>query len=147
MWIVPTKKEIRKSFVRRDQKIEQLENKLLEISLKLATLEGSQAVLLSRYQYQAQASVKKSLGGLETNIMQKIRTNKKALVTNEIIALMETHATQEAFNIIVREKGLCSKASFYRYLSGLKYQGIIKTKTTSEVLGVVHDATGRTEQN
>jgi len=79
--------------------------------------------------------------------MQKIRTNKKALVTNEIIALMETHATQEAFNIIVREKGLCSKASFYRYLSGLKYQGIIKTKTTSEVLGVVHDATGRTEQN
>ena len=35
----------------------------------------------------------------------------------------------EIFDVIVKEKGLCSKASFYRYVSSLKSQKVLETET------------------
>ena len=47
----------------------------------------------------------------------------------EIIKLTPIHTTTEMYEEIVLSKGLCSKASFYRYLSSLKSQKLNETET------------------
>lgn len=143
MWFFPTKKEVNKefkkikeSFKERDLTIEKLRENIKTNSLKIATLEGSYLILSNKYQSQSQASLKqvssKSLGTIETKLIQKIRKNKKSLVLAEIMKLMPTYSVIEIFNRIVLERKLCSKASFYRYVDSLKSQKFIETETKIE---------------
>jgi len=140
MWLIPTKKEVQKefekikeSFKERDERIEKLKEKVEGNSLKIATLEGSYLILSGKTQSQSQGSLKqvsqKSQGNFETKLIQRIRNNKKSLIMAEIVKLIDSHTTQETFDIIVYERKLCSKASFYRYLSSLKSQKLIETET------------------
>jgi hypothetical protein len=136
MWFIPTKKEIKKelkkisdSFKERDLEINKLKEKIENNSLKIATLEGSYLVLSQKSQVLVSPSLKQSQGKFETKLIQRIKNNKKSLVMAEIVKLMGSHSIIEIFEIIVKEKGLCSKASFYRYLSSLKSQKLIETET------------------
>jgi len=146
MWIFPTKKQIKKelkkisnSFKKRDdynskQDKEILKNKenIESHSIKIARLEGVISVLLSKSQVSVSQSLKKSQHRIETKIINKVRRSKKALVMAEIEKLAPSCSVIEMFDIIVREKGLCSKASFYRYVSSLKSlksQELIETET------------------
>ena len=140
MWFFPTKKEVKKefkkikdSFKERDLKIEKLRDELKEEiknnSLKIATLEGSYLVLSQKSQVSVSPSLKKSQGKFETKLINRIKKNKKSIVMAEIVKLMPSMSVIEIFEKIVKEKGLCSKASFYRYVSSLKSQKLIETET------------------
>jgi len=143
MFGLATKKELKElndklklSFKERDDKIEKLKEKIESNALKVATLEGSYLILANKSQSQvsvskqSQAVSGKSQATFETKLIQRIRNNKKSLVMAEIMKLTPSHSTQEVFEIIVLEKGLCSKASFYRYISSLKSQfGETETET------------------
>ncbi len=75
---------------------------------------------------QVSITSKKSQDTIETKIMNRVRRNKKALVMAEISKLKDNHSVIEMFDVIVLEKGLCSKASFYRYVASLKSQSQIQ---------------------
>ena len=62
-------------------------------------------------------------------MIRKIRNNKKSLIMKEIIELTPLHTAIEIFKIIVKDRGLCSKASFYRYLASLKSQNLVEIET------------------
>ena len=136
MWLIPSKRELKKelakiktAFKERDDKIEKLKEKVESNSLKIAVLEGSYLVLSGKSQSQSQGSLKQSQSNFETKLIQRIRKSKKALVVAEIVKLMPSYTTMEIFEKIVKEKGLCCKASFYRYVSSLKSQKLIETET------------------
>lgn len=151
MWWIPTKKEVKKefdkikdsfknrdnnikdSFKERDEKIEKLREKLETNSLKIATLEGAYLVLSSKSQQsQVSHSLKQSQGNFETRLIQRIRKSKKSLVMAEILKLQPSYSVIEMFEKIVKERGLCSKASFYRYIASLKSQKLSETETKIE---------------
>ena len=139
MWIIPTKKQIKKelkkisnSFRLRDKEISQQSLKIDENKIKIARLEGVVSVLLSQSKgekSQSQGSLKKSQSNFETKVIQRIRKSKKALVMAEIRKLEPSSSVIEIFEKIVREREMCSKASFYRYISSLKSQNLIETET------------------
>jgi len=148
MWFgIASKKElskeldkISKAFKERDEKIEKLNENIQNNSLKIATLEG---VLLNKAQAQvsvssqSQGSLKavsgKSQPYFESKLIQRIRNNKKSLVMAEIMKLLPSHTTIETFDIIVLERKLCSKASFYRYLDSLKSQKLMSQETKTRL--------------
>jgi len=137
MWFgIASKKEVKKEFKKisdsfkvRDNKINELKKEIQNNSLKIATLEGSYLVLSSSLKSQSQAVSKQSQGKFETKLIQRIKQNKKSLVMAEIVKLMGSMSVIEMFEKIVLEKGLCSKASFYRYILSLKSQKLIETET------------------
>ena len=74
-------------------------------------------------------SLNKSQNKIETKIINKIRRTKKSAVMSEISKLMPSLSIPEIQTIIVNEKGLCSKASFYRYIASLNKSQKIETET------------------
>ena len=137
MWFgIASKKEVKKefkkisdSFKERDNKINELKKEIQNNSLKIATLEGSYLVLSQKSQVSVSKILNKSQGNFETKLIKRIRNNKKSLVMAEIVKLMGSMSVIEMFEKIVLERGLCSKASFYRYISSLKSQKLIETET------------------
>jgi hypothetical protein len=119
-------KRIARSFRKRDESIEK--NKL-----DIAQIKGALAVLMAKSQSQISNSIKKSQSKIETKLIQKLRRTKKRAICEEIRKLVNAHSIIEIKNIIVDEKGLCSKASFYRYVSSLKSQKLIGTETKSKL--------------
>ncbi len=110
-------KNLRESFEKVKKDIDDLGERMemLEKSQSQKSLTKSQAVSLSLTKSQSQNKI-------ETKIISKIKRNKKSFVIVEINKLIPFHSTIEIFETIVKEKGLCSKASFYRYISSLKSQ-------------------------
>ena len=137
MWLIPTKKEVRKEFDKikdgfkeRDIIIEKLRDKQEQTALKVATLEG---FILNKSQVSISRSLKPSQETIETRLIKRIKNNKKALVMAELLKLGGSMSVIEMFNNIVLERGLCSKASFYRYVDSLKSQGLEAEKETNEI--------------
>jgi hypothetical protein len=151
-WLL-SKKEFRKEFKKIKKSFSNVEKSLKGISIntkdnktlikenkaliesnnvKIARLEGSLAVLLNKSQVSVSKSLNKSQGKLETNMINKVRRNKKAIIINEINKLSPYHSVVEMFNIISVEKGLCSKASFYRYINYLKSQKLLEISKETE---------------
>lgn len=129
-------KKISNSFKKRDTRISRVEEEIKDIkkslsqinsnSERLARIEGAVSVLINnKSKSQSQPSIKQSHNNIETKIINRVKRNKKALVMAEIKKLEDSHTIIEIFEIIVREKGLCSKASFYRYVAGLKSQKLV----------------------
>jgi len=149
MWFFPTKKEIKKefkkivdSFKTRDKEIsqkankrdlEKLEKETNSNSLKIARLEGVISMLVNQksqsQSHKVSHNLKQSQGKIETKLINRVRRSKKALVMAEISKLTPSMSVIEIFDVIVKEKGLCSKASFYRYVSSLKSQKVLETET------------------
>jgi len=135
MFFLVTKKELKKerdkiraSFKKRDLKFETLKEKVESNSLKIATLEGAYSALSSRSRVSVSRSLKGSQTTYETKLINKIRKSKRSLIMAEMLKLIDSHSSIEMFDIVVREKGLCSKASFYRYLERLKSQRLIENE-------------------
>ena len=78
-------------------------------------------------------SIKKSQDNIETKLIKRVRRNKKSLVMAEINKLKDNHSVVEMFDVIVLEKGLCSKASYYRYIQCLKSKEIEITLRQHEI--------------
>ncbi len=60
-------------------------------------------------------------------ILKKINKNRKAIIKNRIQLLAEQKkfSVPDIKEIIVDQEGLCSKATFYRYIEKMKDNGII----------------------
>lgn len=146
IWLIPTKKEVKKSFNKIKSAITELtsqslnnrvliEKNIAEINSnkeKIARLEGAISVLLNKSLSQSHKvliSPKKSQGNIETKVINRLRRSKKSLIMAEINKLSPSMSVIEMFEDIVLSKGLCSKASFYRYVSSLKSQSLLKNKT------------------
>jgi len=154
MWLIPTKKEVKKEFekIKEDFKdntdyharimkdyeacmsmLKELKEDVEKDALKIATLEGAYYVLANKSQVsvspKSQGSLKQSQSNIETKLIQRIRNNKKSLVMAEIMKLTPSYSVIEMFEKIVRQQGLCSKASFYRYIESLKSQKLSETET------------------
>ncbi len=112
MWFFATKGDVNK-----------LKRELDSHALKIATLEG---YVLNKSQ--SHISLSESHKGFEARLVNRIKHNKKSLVMAQIIKLLESRTVSESFVIIVKERGLCSKASFYRYISSLKSQNLLKLR-------------------
>ena len=148
MWIIPTKKEIKKeikkianSFKKRDETLNIHKDKLIDLKtemennkLKIARLEGALSVILNKSQVsksqQIPISLNKSHDKIETKVINTLRRGKKSLIIAEISKLRPSHSVIEMFEIIVKEKGLCSKASFYRYIASLSLKKNMRLETT-----------------
>jgi len=63
---------------------------------------------------------------IEARLINRVRRNKKNIVMNEINKLPQNTPVIEMYEIIVLEKGLCSRATFYRYMKEMD------TLTTSQ---------------
>ena len=132
MFGLATKKEVKREFDKisiafkeRDDKIEKLREKLENNSLKIATLEGAYSNLSNKIHsvpVPFPTSPKQSQGTIEVKLMNRIRNNKKSLVMAEILKLMPSYSVFDIYQTIVKEKGLCSKSAFYRYINSLQSQ-------------------------
>ncbi len=127
------KKELKKiadSFRVRDEEIfkkaDQKEVRALRDELN--QMKGAISVLLNKSQVQVPISIKKSQGLIETKIINRVRRSKKALVMSEISKLKDNHSVVEMYEEIVLNKGICSKASYYRYIQNLKKSNEIKLR-------------------
>ena len=131
-------KRIARSFKKRDSEIslkaskeefKELRADTEKNKLELAQIKGALAVLMSKSQSQVSPSLKKSQDNFETKIIRKIKRAKKKAISEEIKRLLPSMSIIDIKNLIVDEKHLCSKASFYRYVSSLKSQKLIETET------------------
>ena len=120
-------KEFLNNLSKRDLKIDDslksLKSQISENNVKIARLEGAISVILNKSQSQkVSISPVRSQENIETKMINRLRRGKKSLILAEISKLKDSNSVIEMFEIIVREKGLCSKASFYRYVTSLKSQ-------------------------
>jgi len=142
MWFVATKKEVKEEFAKvkssfqeRDQNFKELKKEIDDNKLKVAKLEGVLSVIINNSQpktHKVSINPKQSLGLIEKKVMNRVRRSKKAIVVAEIVKIAPSMSVIEMFEEIVLSKGLCSKASFYRYVASLKSQQsqlIPETKT------------------
>ena len=118
MKIFLVKKEFEKiahAFKKRDREIARLEGAIAVLlkSQSQKSLTKSQPVSLS---------LTKSQRNIETKIINRIRRSKKSFAIEKIKSLMDNHSVIEIYGIIVLDEGICSKASFYRYIQILKSQ-------------------------
>ena len=111
--------------------IEKNQDSIKSQNEKIARLEGMVSVMLQgkSQSLPVSSSLPKSQNKFETRLMNKVKRNKKSLIMAEISKLTDSNSTIDIFETIVKEKGLCSKASFYRYIASLKSQNPIETKT------------------
>lgn len=119
--------ELTSQYLNNRVKIEKNKDDIISNKEKIARLEGALSVILNNNQKSQVSksqpvsySLKKSQGNIETKVINKIRRSKKSLIMAEIEKLSPSLSVIEIYEIIVLEKGLCSKASFYRYIASLK---------------------------
>ncbi len=126
---------IKEDIVRLNQEIFDLKKEqkaLIEENMKLRS-EKSDADTIKEI-------VKQTLSALPeqptrpTRQQRRIRQKKKLLIKNRILELSRRSdlTLPEVKDIVVEDEGLCSKATFYRYITKLKKQGLISLSIVGE---------------
>lgn len=102
----------------------------------IARLEGMISVLMSESQVSESKKSHKSLiqvsDNLETKMLKRLRKSKKDIIITQIEESLLRMKVIDVYEIIVKEKHLCSKATFYRYIASLKSQETFKNETKNE---------------
>jgi len=64
---------------------------------------------------------------IEQRIIRKIRPKKGEYVADQVLQLAENggYSTKDIERIVVEEKGLCGRTSFYSYLKELRHKNLI----------------------
>ena len=115
--------------VGRDEIMLLIENAVLKSHVSSVSHESqSQAVSVGLKRSQAPKET------IETKLINRVRRNKRGLVMAEIEKLPPSLSVAEMYGVIVLEKGLCSKASFYRYVASLK--GLNKSQSLNNGIEV-----------
>lgn len=144
MWFVPTKIELKKElkkiknrFLTSKESINDLKNQVNSNKEKIAKLEGALSVILNQSKHKeisspspvpaspsqfqpVPTSSSQFQNNFESKIINKIKRNKKLIVMAEINRLKDSHSLMDMYHVIVLEKKLCAKTSFYRYISSSK---------------------------
>jgi septal ring factor EnvC (AmiA/AmiB activator) len=135
MWIFPTRKQIKKEltkiskgFHKRDKRLNYLKSQIEKSKVKIARLEGNISILINKSQSQSQTSIKQVSDNFETRLIKRLRKSKSSIVMAEISKLRGSMSVLEMLDKIVYERKLCSRASFYRYLSSLKSQEEVRLR-------------------
>ena len=131
MWWFITKKRfrdalkgIRKHILSVSDSTKSNTKELSNLKDKVSKLEGSLDMLLK-----FQTSVKPVSDKKETYVIKKFRRAKRQNIIAKISELMKSLSVIEIKEIIVDQDALCSKASYYRYISSLKDKSEIDTET------------------
>ena len=68
-------------------------------------------------------------------LMKRINKKRKSIIQSRIYALSESrnHSLPEIKEIIVDNEGLCSKATFYRYIEKMKEKGMIDSLKIQDI--------------
>ena len=71
---------------------------------------------------------------LKSELMRSFKRNKKQIIKQRILALIKEREIPlpELKEIIVDEKGYCSKATFYRYVEEMKKEELLNTVTIND---------------
>jgi len=95
-------------------------------------------------------SIKKgSQNALEEKILQRFRVHRKEFIVQKIIEILDSQliGTKELEQIVVDEKGLCGRTSFFAYLKELRLKNIVEDAWTGnrKILSIKHKITKKTE--
>lgn len=167
MWLIPTKKEVRKEFDKialafkeRDDKIKELEKKIdsisrteLELMIKeiiLSINSGPKSGLESGPDQIELKTEPNRTRPNQTNytremVRNAIKTRPEALKQAIRELLDRDMRTTDIFNLIVKEKQLISKTQFYYYLSLVRAE--LKTELRTLVRTNVRTEPNRTKKN
>jgi len=109
---------IKQEFLNINSKTEKLEQRQSEQDAKIARLEGMVAILASKSQSQSQSSLRDVS---ETRLIQRVkRASRKSDIIKSIKEMLEKNVDIATIKAqVVDLKQLCSKATFYRYVSSL----------------------------
>ncbi len=90
-------------------------------------------------QQQIQRPIQHSNRGLQTEIMRRLKRNKKPVIKQKILNVISSgqYTLPEIKDIIVDENNYCSKASFYRYFEELKKRNLIDIIDINDVKIIV----------
>ena len=117
-----TRKQAEKEFCKIAQGFKDLKKEITPRSEINLLIENA---ILKNKSLQVSISPKKSYNKIETKVINRIRKSKKSLVMSEIKKLEPSMSVIDMYEDIVLSKGLCSKATFYRYVASLKSQSQI----------------------
>jgi len=142
MWIIPTKKEIKKeikkianSFKKRDDKILQLQEEIKDLKNEMVCRKEIE-LMIREYLIKSEPNTELKSEPNQTNyervvIKKAIKTRPEAL-KQAIRGLLEKGLrTTDIFKLIVEEKKIISKTQFYHYLSLVKTE--IRTPVRTEL--------------
>ena len=160
MWFFFSKKQIKKelkkiakSFKKADEDIKELRKDVVSKETILLLIENailkerSALIPISPKSPQIPTIPTKSQDSIETRVFNRIKRNKKAIVFAEINKLSPSSSVVEMYNVIVLEKKLCSKSSFYRYIETMKSQVsqvpdiLLERETELRQIGIKQDGT------
>jgi len=102
------------------------ERDLNEIKKMIAVIDGKLGLITSLKTQMRRSETETNT--IERRVLREIKSNKKVAVRNMILENKE-QPTTKLLDLLVREKGLCSRASFYRHLSDLKLGGLMQSQT------------------
>jgi hypothetical protein len=127
------------SFTRIKQDIARLNSELLELKvehkkileenldLKKKNTGKLDRELISQIIKETMDKLQKRKTGVTDNLVKKINKNRKSILKNRIQMLAEQKklSVSEIKDVLVDHEGLCSKATFYRYIEKMKDKGLI----------------------
>ncbi|MFC1691367.1 hypothetical protein ACFL0W_04260 [Nanoarchaeota archaeon] len=115
---------LKKQNTRLHEKLDELEQKLNEQKAPPVIIEREAPIAAEQ---KPAVSREPEQSGFERQILARVRPNRKNFVMNEILELINQnkHSTGEIEDIIIKQKNLCGRTSFYAYLRELKNLGKI----------------------
>jgi hypothetical protein len=134
------------SFTRIKQDIARLNSELLELKIEHKKILEENLDLkkkntgkldretISQIVKETMDKLQKRKTGMSDNLVKKINKNRKSLLKNRIQMLAEQKklSVSEIKDILVDHEGLCSKATFYRYIEKMKEKGLIDLITIND---------------
>lgn len=134
--------KVKKDIATHDNEIREIKNLLLELNNKLDLLikNDKHKVCLSNFPYETKGSQKvvslrhQRDSNLEIEFLRKLKRNKKNIIKSKILDLIKNEQMNKSQlkSLIVDQLNYCSKASLYRYLKEMIYEGQINLVNSSE---------------
>ena len=122
------RREAKEEFNKISDSFKDLRKEVVSSKEKIARIEGVISMLIKEKSQQVSKNPKKSQETIEIKVANRVRRNKKSLVMAEISKLEGSMSVIEMYEDIVLSKGLCSKATFYRYIASLKSQEVMRLR-------------------
>lgn len=124
--------ELREEISNLKSENEQLKTKIVSVEKKTATPQVVEKVVeveksAPALVYEEAPMPPPAHNKFEQHVLARVRPNRKNFVMQQVLDLIEDnkYSTREVEDIIVNEKQLCGRTSFYSYLRELKHRGKI----------------------
>lgn len=134
--------KVKKDIATHDSEIKEIKDLLSELNNKLDLLikNDKEKACLSNFPHETRGSQKvvsvrhQRDNNLEMEFLRKLKRNKKNVIKSKILEYIQTEKMNRSQlkSLIVDQLKYCSKASLYRYLKEMIYEGQINLVTSNE---------------